>query len=790
MRFYLRAIILPVVAAAALFALIDDSWAAGVIFKDGFAVKGRVRREGHTETDAATGQAVTVAKGFFMIDDPVRRIVFSLRHVQDIVENEDANPDLVVLTRPFGRRANTELKFIQEVLDVKDWDENWDRNVKLMPSDVKRAEVAEQRIRMLTPQFAWVAARNFGWDAMYPTRELGPDLVRKLLYSHESLKDKGGRADLKKRLTIARFLRQAGWHEHADQELTQLLKDLPGEEKAIADARQAVQKDRAIQTLTDLDAAYKAGRHGWAQKTLDDVPRDLLDAEQLKRLRDLRAKYETAGTFLKDSQRFLKSVPELISDAATRKQWEAIAEGIRADLTIDNAERLEKFVQFAQQDERERKASKPPTTATTDLMALAISGWMLGKDAAEAKADFGLKLWQTRQFVTEYQKTHNGNGRQKLLAAYEKTGALPFDELAQLMTALPPPEPEEKLSPGQVTEQEATNPNRRKGVSFLLQLPPEYRHGRAYPLLVALHNAGEKPKDMIERWGDLAAYHGYVLVAPEWGGGAFSKSYTYSQEEHAVVLDTIRDMQRRYNVDCDRIFLTGYGEGGVMAFDVGLSHPDIFAGVLPFAAVPRYFPVKYAVNGHHVPFYVVSGTLQPPLDSYKILTRQFDVWVRGGHPSLWISYRGRGLEWFGGEMPLCMDWMNLRKRNSIPKETVEFQSHRPTDNRFYWLTVDGIGAGAVIEPGQDKFYYRQASIVQGKVSENNRINVQVRGFKQMTVWIARGMVDFEKPVAVWVNGTSVPTTRKLTPSLGILLEDFYQRNDRSRLFVAKVEFSF
>jgi len=46
----------------------------------------------------------------------------------------------------------------------------------------------------------------------------------------------------------------------------------------------------------------------------------------------------------------------------------------------------------------------------------------------------------------------------------------------------------------------------------------DYHHvGRAYPVLLVLHNAGEKPAEALKRWKALAAESGYLLVAPAWG---------------------------------------------------------------------------------------------------------------------------------------------------------------------------------------------------------------------------------------------------------------------------------
>ena len=80
-----------------------------------------------------------------------------------------------------------------------------------------------------------------------------------------------------------------------------------------------------------------------------------------------------------------------------------------------------------------------------------------------------------------------------------------------------------------------------------------------------------------------------------------------------------------------------------------------------------------------------------------------------------------------------------------------------------------------------------AASLQGRIAEGNQIIVNVRGLKQLTVWLSRDMVDFTKPVTVRVNGGILWNNRRVTPSLATLMEDFYERRDRQRLFLAKID---
>src|SRR5262249_1318230 len=138
--------------------------------------------------------------------------------------------------------------------------------------------------------------------------------------------------------------------------------------------------------------------------------------------------------------------------------------------------------------------------------------------------------------------------------------------------------------------------------------PPEYHSGRAWPVLVVLHAGKEMPRDALRRWSVEAARNGYVLAAPAWataGRGA----YEYSAAEQDAALEVVRDLRRKVSVDSDRVFLTGAGNGGSMAFDVGLSHPDQFAGILPYSGLQGHWGDRYRYNAQYLPFYVVAGDL-------------------------------------------------------------------------------------------------------------------------------------------------------------------------------------
>lgn len=821
-----------VLGAAMLAGLI--AWASAgradiVIFKDGYVLSGQVAQQNETIVDPVSGQTMRVHKGAFFVGDGARRITFSHQQAQ-AVEKKDVNTDSVVFWKRVSRLNSYVMDPILQVFEVTPWDSRWERKFDFGTiSNGKRWRYKiDQRLTVLTPQFAKIDALRYHWSAYYTTSELGVEEVRKLLEKHSepgefqpkgaapkkqeppptgksapagTAKKKGSAEEpakpaaeeppaSAKRLRIARFLTQAGWYDEAEKEYEAILKEFPEEKEKVTAAREHLRGLRNFQFIEAIELASQARQHARAQQLLARFPRQDVDEAVLERARRLRAKYESQNETLKQTLRLLTELAGRVQE----KRLQEVASGILAHLNHDNVGRLEAFLGLAQQAERDREQKRAPDKTPDQLLALAATGWLLGKDAAEPKVESAVRLWAARRFVLDYLKTNDEDAREQLVKNYERKteDAVPFDEIAQLIPGLPPPLAE-KVPAGSAPFELKTRDlsGKRDGLAYWVQLPPEYEHGRAYPVVFALHQVTEGPKDMLARCSVQAALHGYILVAPAWADASVQQ-YGYSPEEHAAVLYVLRDLRRRFQVDSDRVFLLGAGEGGAMAYDVGLSHPDLFAGVLPVSGAPEWFAQRYAQsggNGQHLPFYVVNGTLAGKVT--KANSELLDRWLLQGYPTLHVEYGGRGVEWFAAEPPAMFDWMDHKKRASafpsLGKRAM--LTMRETDNHFYWVTADFIRPANLNDHRAWKVGVSGANI-SGNIVEGNQVVLATQGMRRLTVWLGRDaqgrdMIDFTKPVTIRVNGGVVVNARPVKPSLQTMLEDLYQRGDRQRLFFVK-----
>ncbi len=845
-RLLTLAALLSVTAAPAR--AVDPQQAAVVILKDGFALRGFIRQDQEIVVDSYSRGMESIPKGFYYLDDRCRHIFFSHHYVSDAPKRPfDPGQEFLLPKAP----ANVlPVPPIRQVIEAGAWNDDWERAVKLRGPDGGRL-VLTQHILALTPHFTWCAAtaknyNKYRWTCGYRTSELGYEAVAALLAAHPDLKDKpdkpkpkdepkgkakkdekkDGKKDEKKddpksaeeqrvqrRFQVFHFYVRAGWMHEAEQELERIGKDFPKEKEKVATAEENLRKVLAFRRWDEAKLAQAAGRHLAARGLLTLFPKDGADAKLLADVRALSDAYATAEGSMKRARERLTALVADLRDGDERQFFAEAAAAIAAELNFDHflkddkadRGRLEPFLGQAERAEQAAKDGKKAAPAR-ELLSLAVTGWLLGAAAAEDKPAAAARLWQARRFLLAFQKTSNANTRGQMLTDFERATGARVDETMRLIANLPPVEPE----PGAGTLPMTLKTGKQV---YQAQLPPEYHPGRPYPVLVALHHAGEGGKDMLDRWGEQAARHGYILVAPEWGSGA-QAPYSYTTDEHAPVLDTLRDLGRRFAVDTDRVFLTGFAEGANMAYDVGLAHPDLFAGVLPIAGQPRYHALKYWQNGQYLPFYAVWGErmglpddAQPKdvkSDGNRANYDLFKDWIPYGFPMLGIQYQGRGREWFGGEVPDAFDWMS-RKRRANPVTTLgrdglgsdtggtEFRTLRRADNRFYWLGTDDILPGS-LNDGRDPRAWnwsRKPAMLAGQVTtEGNIIHVRALGVRQVSIWLTRSMVDFDKPLTIRFNGRdhAQGMARKLTPSLATLLEEFYQRGDRQRLYVARLDF--
>lgn len=121
---------------------------------------------------------------------------------------------------------------------------------------------------------------------------------------------------------------------------------------------------------------------------------------------------------------------------------------------------------------------------------------------------------------------------------------------------------------------------------YSLALPGETSVDQPRPLILALHFAGHGSpfygKLILTELVEPALRElGAIIVAPDCTG----PDWTHSQSEKDV-LTILSHIHEIYNVDPDRILITGYSMGGIGTWYLAARHQEIFSAALIMAGTP------------------------------------------------------------------------------------------------------------------------------------------------------------------------------------------------------------
>ena len=185
-------------------------------------------------------------------------------------------------------------------------------------------------------------------------------------------------------------------------------------------------------------------------------------------------------------------------------------------------------------------------------------------------------------------------------------------------------------------------------LNFLLHLPENYEANKEekYPLMVFLHGAGERGDDLSK-----VKIHGppklakkgkdfpFILVSPQC-----PKNEWWTEQP---VLELIDDLEKKYRVDSDRIYLTGLSMGGYGTWYFCTQAPDRFAAVAPICGGGVPYKMRWIKSLPVWAFHGAKDTGVPLDESARLIealkkqgnkTAKLTVYPEAGHDSWTATY--------------------------------------------------------------------------------------------------------------------------------------------------------
>jgi poly(3-hydroxybutyrate) depolymerase len=257
---------------------------------------------------------------------------------------------------------------------------------------------------------------------------------------------------------------------------------------------------------------------------------------------------------------------------------------------------------------------------------------------------------------------------------------------------------------------------------FGLYVPPWYEPGssssRTFPLIVGLHGlnghamsmlrwlfGGDDPKHQ-QGWedrhmGDVPAVDAFIVTPLAHG------NTLYRELGESDVMQIVRWAKATFPIDASRVTITGPSMGGIGSASIPLHFPHVFAGAMPLCGYHSYLirhdvaghPIRpwerflaeersnslWAVNGEHLPLFIVHGTQDKPEANSGVLIDAYEKLkfsVHHEHPEAGHNVWQQTYEDLAG-----IKWL-LRRRLDLHPSHVRFKTSRTRWSESAWVKVD------------------------------------------------------------------------------------------------------
>jgi dienelactone hydrolase len=299
-------------------------------------------------------------------------------------------------------------------------------------------------------------------------------------------------------------------------------------------------------------------------------------------------------------------------------------------------------------------------------------------------------------------------------------------------------------------------------------LPSNYDASKKWPLVLQMH--GFNPANPVYwRWWSADSRHaldteftndqGVIYIEPHGRGNVQYMGFADSD-----ILRGLAEAKRLFNVDEDRVYLTGDSMGGWGTWNVSTRHPELFAAIAPvfggvdyhstmpeedlakLSPIDRYFNEKQsswsmAESLVSTPIYVHHG------DMDKAVNVDWSRWgvkllQRWGYDVRYREYPGKIHEALqANNGPMNIEWFLKYKRDPNPRK-VRIRSAELRNAGAWWARV------------QQSASPQAFTVVDAEVVDRNVIRLDTDNVLDIVLTPGAALVDPAKPVNVIWNGVA------------------------------------
>jgi hypothetical protein len=343
----------------------------------------------------------------------------------------------------------------------------------------------------------------------------------------------------------------------------------------------------------------------------------------------------------------------------------------------------------------------------------------------------------------------------------------------------------------------------RDGVEhhYAVNVPENYNPSRKYQVRFQLHGGVDGRADNQPRGsgaiGQLAGAEQIYVLPYAWHDAPW-----WSDDQILNLNAIVDQLKRTYNIDENRVVVSGVSDGGTGAYYVAMRETTPFASFLPlngFILVLANDDIddgrSYPNNLRNKPMFVINGGRDRlyPTSVVEPYTRhlmssgvaiEYHPQPEGEHNTAWWPQQKDSFETFVSEHP----------RNPYP-DSLSWTASDTAHNRAHWLVIDEFARrGSATRPLPDvnqtprggRLFENTKPAGRVDISrKDNTIEALTQDVSAFTLLLSPDRLDFSRPVKVIVNGRSVFDAR-VQRNAETLMKWAARDNDRTMLFGAEV----
>jgi poly(3-hydroxybutyrate) depolymerase len=336
--------------------------------------------------------------------------------------------------------------------------------------------------------------------------------------------------------------------------------------------------------------------------------------------------------------------------------------------------------------------------------------------------------------------------------------------------------------------------------NYWLVVPAAYDPAKRYQVRFQLHGGVMREDATLRGDGSvrLAGADQIYIMPAGWKDAPW-----WSDQQVAAMHAMLDDVKRDYNVDENRVVVSGVSDGGTGAYFVAMRDTTPYASFLPLNGHVLVLRSPELVitggvflnNLRNKPLYIVNGGKDPlyPIDAVEPALVHMNA---GGVPMVYRPQpdAGHDTSWWPALKDDFENFVRTHPRVPLPDRLAWEVSETRTWNRAHWLVIDKLGATpgdakdlADLNLSQGVPVFRNGRSGRVELTRTgNTVTAMSRNVKEFTLLLSPDQFDFEKNIKVTINGR-VAFDGRVEKSVATLRKWAARDNDRTMLFAAELK---